>query len=198
MSDGMSVEIKITQRSTFNTQLFFVYSAEVEDYLVVAPRQCLELVVGGEEHHDVGLVVGFFVVGELEYLVLLDVGLYYEDVGVVAALHHLGHDVFGGAFAQVVDIGFESQAHHGHAGFAVVIQFKAEHGVFHLFGAPECLVVVDFAGLGYELALYGEVGGNEVGINGNAVSAYATSGLQDVDTRVFVGQVDQFPHVDAG
>ena len=124
MSDGMSVEIK---NSTLNPHhsTFFVYSAEVEDYLVVAPWQCLELVVGGKEHHDVGFLVGFFVVGELEYLVLFNVGLYYEDVGVVAALHHFRGDILGRRFAQVVDIRLEGESHHCHTWLAVVVELEA-------------------------------------------------------------------------
>ena len=85
----MTLNLESQSDSTFT-----VYSAEVEDYFVVAPRQRLELVVGGEEHHDVGLLICFFVAGQLEHVVLLDVWLYDKYVGVVAALHHLCRDIF--------------------------------------------------------------------------------------------------------
>ena len=154
--------------------------------------------MGDEHHYDVGAVVGFPVVGELEDVVRGDVGLYDHDVGVVAALHDLGDDVFGGGLTQVVDVGLEGQAHHGHFGLAVVVQFELEHGPLHFLGAPEGLVVVDFTGAGDEFRLCREIGGDEVGVHGYAVTSDTASGPENVDTGMLVSQGDEFPDVDAG
>ena len=48
----------------------FIYTAEVKDYLVVVPRQLLELVVGSEHDYDISLVERLLVVCELEGVVL--------------------------------------------------------------------------------------------------------------------------------
>ena len=101
--------------------LSFVYSAKVKDYLSVVPWEGLELVVGSEHYYNVGLVVGFLVVGELELLVFVDIGFYNEYVGVVAYLHYSAHNVFCGGFAQVVDVGLEFEAHHCNKRFAPVL-----------------------------------------------------------------------------
>ena len=178
--------------------IFAVDAAEVEDDLVVAPRQGFEGVVGDEHHYDVCAVVGFLIVGELEDVVRGDVGLYDHDVGVVAALHDLGDDVFGRGLTEVVDVGLEGQAHHGHFGLAVVVQFELEHGPLHFLGAPEGLVVVDLTGAGDEFRLCREVGGDEVGVHGYAVASDTASGPENVDAGMLVGQSDEFPDVDAG
>ena len=175
-----------------------VDAAEVEDDLVVAPRQGFEGVVGDEHHYDVGAVVGFLVVGELEDVVRGDVGLYDHDVGVVAALHDFGDDVFGRGLTQVVDVGLEGQAHHGHFGLAVVVQFELEHGPLHFLGAPEGLVVVNLTGAGDEFRLCREIGGDEVRVHGYAVTSYTASGPEDVNAGMLVGQSDEFPDVDTG
>lgn len=153
--------------------------------------------MGGEEDYDVGAVVSLAVVGELEHVMLLHVRLNDEDVGVVAALHHFGCDVFRRRFAEVVDVRLESESHHCDCWLAVVFKFEAEHCVLHFLGTPECLVVVDFARLGYQLALNGEVGSDEVWVDGDAVSAHSAARLQDVDARMLVCEGDEFPHVDA-
>ena len=87
--------------------LLLVDAAEIEDYLAVVPRQGLELVVCGEHHNYVGLVEGFLVGGELELLVLGDIGFHDEDVGVVAHLQYHAYDVLGGRLAKVVDVWLE-------------------------------------------------------------------------------------------
>ena len=153
--------------------------------------------MGGEEHDDVGAVVSLAVVGELEHVVLRHVRLNDEDVGVVAALHHFCCDVFRRRFAEVVDVWLKGESHHCDCWLAVVFELEAEHCVLHLLGTPECLVVVDFARLGYQLALNGEVGCDEVWVDGYAVSAHTASRLQDVDARMLVGECDKLPHVDA-
>ena len=153
--------------------------------------------MGCEEHDDVGAVVSLAVVGELEHVVLRHVRLNDEDVGVVAALHHFCGDVFRRRFAEVVDVWLKGESHHCDCRLAVVFEFEAEHRVLHFFGTPECLVVVDFARFGYQLALNGEVGCDEVWVDGDAVSAHSASRLQDVDARMLVGESDELPHVDA-
>ena len=50
--------------------LLLIYSAEVQDYLVLIVRQSLELVVGSEHYNDVGLIERLLVVCELEGVVL--------------------------------------------------------------------------------------------------------------------------------
>lgn len=153
--------------------------------------------MGGEEDYDVGAVVCLAVVRQLKHVVLRHVRLNDEDVGVVAALHHFGCDVFRRRFAEVVDVRLESESHHCDCRLAVVFEFEAEHCVLHFFGTPECLVVVDFARLGYQLALNGEVGSDEVWVDGYAVSAHSAARLQDVDARMLVCEGNEFPHVDA-
>lgn len=153
--------------------------------------------MGGEEDYDVGAVVSLAVVGELEHVVLRHVRLNDKDVGVVAALHHFGCDVFSWRFAEVVDVWLESESHHCDCWLAVVFELEAEHCVLHFLGTPECLVVVDFARFCNQLALNGEVGSDEVWVDGNAVSAHSASRLQDVDARMLVGESDELPHVDA-
>lgn len=153
--------------------------------------------MGGEEDHDVGAVVSLAVVRQLKHVVLRHVRLNDKDVGVVAALHHFGCDVFRRRFAEVVDVWLKGESHHCDCRLAVVFEFEAEHCVLHFLGTPECLVVVDFARFGYQLALNGEVGCEEVWVDGNAVSAHAASRLQDVDARMLVGEGDELPHVDA-
>ena len=153
--------------------------------------------MGGEEDNNVGAVVCFAVVRQLKHVVLLHVRLNDEDVGVVAALHHFCCDVFRRRFAEVVDVWLKGESHHCDCWLAVVFEFEAEHCVLHFFGTPECLVVVDFARFGYQLALNREVGSDEVWVDGDAVSAHATSRLQDVDARMLVGERDELPHVDA-
>lgn len=153
--------------------------------------------MGGEEDYDVGAVVCLAVVRQLKHVMLRHVRLNDEDVGVVAALHHFGCDVFRRRFAEVVDVWLERESHHCDCWLAVVFELEAEHCVLHFFGTPECLVVVDFARLGYQLALNGEVGCDEVWVDGDAVSAHSASRLQDVDTRMLVGEGDELPHVDA-
>lgn len=153
--------------------------------------------MGGEEDYDVGAVVCLAVVGELEHVVLRHVRLNDEDVGVVAALHHFGCDVFRRRFAEVVDVWLERESHHCDCWLAVVFEFEAEHCVLHFLGTPECLVVVDFARFCNQLALNGEVGCDEVWVDGNAVSAHSASRLQDVDARMLVCESDELPHVDA-
>ena len=153
--------------------------------------------MGGEEDYDVGAVVCLAVIRQLKHVVLRHVRLNDEDVGVVAALHHFGCDVFRRRFAEVVDVWLERESHHCDCRLAVVFEFEAEHRVLHFFGTPECLVVVDFARLGYQLALNGEVGSDEVWVDGDAVSAHSAARLQDVDARMLVGESDELPHVDA-
>lgn len=153
--------------------------------------------MGGEEDYDVGAVVSLAVVRQLKHVVLRHVRLNDKDVGVVAALHHFGCDVFRRRFAEVVDVWLERESHHCDCWLAVVFELEAEHRVLHFFGTPECLVVVDFARLGYQLALNGEVGCDEVWVDGDAVSAHSASRLQDVDARMLVGEGDELPHVDA-
>lgn len=153
--------------------------------------------MGGEEDHDVGAVVCLAVVRQLKHVVLRHVRLNDKDVGVVAALHHFGCDVFRRRFAKVVDVWLKGESHHCDCWLAVVFEFEAEHCVLHFFGTPECLVVVDFARLGYQLALNGEVGSDEVWVDGDAVSAHSASRLQDVDARMLVCESDELPHVDA-
>lgn len=153
--------------------------------------------MGGEEDYDVGAVVCLAVVRQLKHVVLRHVRLNDEDVGVVAALHHFGGDVFRRRFAEVVDVWLERESHHCDCWLAVVFELEAEHCVLHFLGTPECLVVVDFARFGYQLALNGEVGCDEVWVDGNAVSAHSASRLQDVDARMLVGESDELPHVDA-
>lgn len=153
--------------------------------------------MGCEEHDDVGAVVSLAVVGELEHVVLRHVRLNDEDVGVVAALHHFCGDVFRRRFAEVVDVRLESESHHCDCRLAVVFEFEAEHRVLHFLGTPEYLVVVDFARFCNQLALNGEVGCEEVWVDGDAVSAHSASRLQDVDARMLVGESDKLPHVDA-
>lgn len=157
----------------------------------------LEWVVGGEEDYDVGAVVCFAVVGEFKHVVLRHVRLNDKDVGVVAALHHFGCDVFRRRFAEVVDVWLERESHHCDCWLAMVFELEAEHCVLHFLCTPECLVVVDFARFCNQLALNGEVGCEEVWVDGNAVSAHAASRLQDVDARMLVGEGDELPHVDA-
>lgn len=153
--------------------------------------------MGCEEDYDVGAVVCLAVVRQLKHVVLRHVRLNDKDVGVVAALHHFGCDVFSWRFAEVVDVRLESESHHCDCRLAVVFEFEAEHCVLHFLGTPECLVVVDFARFGYQLALNGEVGSDEVWVDGNAVSAHSASRLQDVDARMLVCESDELPHVDA-
>lgn len=153
--------------------------------------------MGSEEDYDVGAVVSLAVVRQLKHVMLRHVRLNDEDVGVVAALHHFGCDVFRRRFAEVVDVWLESESHHCDCRLAVVFEFEAEHCVLHFLGTPECLVVVDFARFCYQLALNGEVGCDEVWVNGDAVSAHSASRLQDVDARMLVGEGDELPHVDA-
>ena len=73
-------------------KLPLVNSAEVKNYLAVVPREFFELVVCGEHYNNVGLLKRFLVVGKLELFVFLDIGLYNENVGVVAHLYNLAHD----------------------------------------------------------------------------------------------------------
>lgn len=153
--------------------------------------------MGGEEDYDVGAVVSLAVVRQLKHVVLRHVRLNDEDVGVVAALHHFGGDVFRRRFAKVVDVWLERESHHCDCWLAVVFELEAEHCVLHFLGTPECLVVVDFARFGYQLALNGEVGCDEVWVDGDAVSAHSASRLQDVDARMLVSESDELPHVDA-
>lgn len=153
--------------------------------------------MGSEEHDDVGAVVCLAVVRQLKHVVLRHVRLNDEDVGVVAALHHFCGDVFRRRFAEVVDVWLERESHHCDCWLAVVFELEAEHCVLHFLGTPECLVVVDFARFGYQLALNGEVGCDEVWVDGDAVSAHSASRLQDVDARMLVGESDELPHVDA-
>lgn len=153
--------------------------------------------MGGEEDYDVGAVVSLAVIRQLKHVVLRHVRLNDEDVGVVAALHHFGCDVFRRRFAEVVDVWLERESHHCDCWLAVVFELEAEHCVLHFLGTPECLVVVDFARFGYQLALNGEVGCDEVWVDGDAVSAHSASRLQDVDARMLVGESDELPHVDA-
>lgn len=153
--------------------------------------------MGGEEDYDVGAVVSLAVVRQLKHVVLRHVRLNDKDVGVVAALHHFGCDVFRRRFAEVVDVRLERESHHCDCWLAVVFEFEAEHCVLHFLGTPECLVVVDFARFCNQLALNGEVGCDEVWVDGDAVSAHSASRLQDVDARMLVGEGDELPHVDA-
>ena len=153
--------------------------------------------MGGEEDYDVGAVVSLAVVRQLKHVVLRHVRLNNEDVGVVAALHHFCCDVFRRRFAEVVDVWLERESHHCDCRLAVVFEFEAEHCVLHFLGTPECLVVVDFARFCNQLALNGEVGCEEVWVDGDAVSAHSASRLQDVDARMLVSESDELPHVDA-
>lgn len=153
--------------------------------------------MGGEEDHDVGAVVCLAVIRQLKHVVLRHVRLNDEDVGIVAALHHFCGDVFRRRFAEVVDVWLERESHHCDCWLAVVFELEAEHCVLHFLGTPECLVVVDFARFCNQLALNGEVGCDEVWVDGDAVSAHAASRLQDVDARMLVGESDELPHVDA-
>ena len=139
--------------------------------------------MGGEEDYDVGAVVSLAVVRQLKHVVLRHVRLNNEDVSVVAALHHFCGDVFRRRFAEVVDVWLERESHHCDCWLAVVFELEAEHCVLHFLGTPECLVVVDFARFCNQLALNGEVGCEEVWVDGNAVSAHSASRLQDVDAR---------------
>lgn len=128
---------------------------------------------------------------------LRHVRLNDKDVGVVAALHHFSCDVFRRRFAEVVDVWLKGESHHCDCWLAVVFELEAEHCVLHFLGTPECLVVVDFARFCNQLALNGEVGSDEVWVDGDAVSAHSASRLQDVDARMLVGEGDELPHVDA-
>ena len=177
--------------------LFVKNTAEIQNDLIVIV-QSLELVVGHEVDDDVGLVECFLVVRELVDLVFLDVRLDHEDVGIVAGFHHLCDDVFGGGFAEVVDVRLEREAHHGHDRLASVFQLEFQHLVLNAFGAPERFVVVDLAGFRDELGFDREVRGQEVRVDRDAVSADAAAGAQDVHARMLVRELDELPDVDAG
>ena len=73
--------------------LLLVYSAEVKDYLTIVPWKALELVMSGEHHNDIGLIVCLLIGGELKLLVFLYIRLYDEDVGIIAHEHHLTYDI---------------------------------------------------------------------------------------------------------
>lgn len=99
-------------------------------------------------------------------------------------------------FTQVVDVGFECQSHAGNLRFSSVFVFKCERGIFDLFDDPFALVVIYTSGgldqTGCTLARIDD----EPRIDGDAVPPYATSGLEDVDARVTVGQADEIEGVD--
>ena len=78
-----------------------------------------------------------------------------------------------------------------------MLQLKLEHGTLYLLGTPEALVVVDITCCSDNLTLGRIVGCDEIGVYSNTVSTYATTWLQDVYTRMLIGEVDEFPYVDA-
>ena len=65
----------------------FKNAAEVENDLVFSPGRLLTG-CGQREDHDIGLFVGFLVVGQLKHLVLADIGFHNQEVTVVVALHN--------------------------------------------------------------------------------------------------------------
>ena len=126
----------------------FIEPAEIEDNFAFRFGKGFERVVCDEECHDVRLFEGGFVVRKFVDGVVGHVRFDDEDFGVAAGFEHFGDDVFGGRFSQVVDIGFECQAHHRDNRFAVVFKLEFEDFVFDALGAPEGFVVVYFPRLG--------------------------------------------------
>ncbi len=57
--------------------LFFEYSAEVKDYLVIAPWETLKRFVSGKEYDDIGFVVCFLIICEFENVVRCNIRLNY-------------------------------------------------------------------------------------------------------------------------
>lgn len=143
--------------------LFLEDAAEVEYNLVLALGQTLEGRVCGEEHDYIGAVVGFAVVGELVYGVRGYVWLYYQDLGIGFLCDYGIDDMACRALAQVVDVGLEGHAHHGHNRTTVVFVVEAENGVDGLECTPVGLMVVDGACLCNNLRFLGECCGKEVG-----------------------------------
>ena len=176
--------------------LFLINTAKIENNLAVVIGQQLELVVRCEHNNDIGLLVCLFIIGELKDAVGIDIGLNHKDIVIVYAVHHIHYNLLRGRLAQIVDIGFKCKSHHSHAGLATLLELELEHLVLHLLGTPQRFVVVDVASHGNHLGLGRIIGCDEIGIDGNAVTTNAASGLQNVHTGMFIGKVDEFPYID--
>ncbi|MEY3851307.1 MAG: hypothetical protein RI910_287 [Verrucomicrobiota bacterium] len=107
-----------------------------------------------------------------------------------ARIGEVRSDLDGGRFTEVIDVRFEGEAKAG------------DHGVLACGGADlgddvMRLGVVDFAG-GPQETRFGRGGvDDEPRIDGDAVSADARTGLEDLHARMAVRQTDEFPDIDA-
>ena len=123
---------------------------------------------------------------------LLDVRLDDQDRGVRVAHGQLLGDLERRRLSQVVDVRLEGQAEGGDDRVTEPVGPVRDLGEDDLG-----LVVVDLAGRADEPGLLGHGADDEPRVDGDAVAADARSGLEDVDARVLVRQLDELEDVDA-
>ena len=166
-------------------------------FLQLVGVQQFELVMINQSYQDVRLFQGgvdidqgypFRVVERFGEF--LDVGFDEQQVAEVFIGEFQG-DFDGGAFAQVVNVGFERQAEAGDGWGSESFRPSAD-----ALDDVVRLAIVDFTCNAYKAGLFGGGVDDEPGVDGDAVSADAGAGLQDVDAGVAVGEIDQFPDVD--
>lgn len=179
----------------YRVLLFPENSAKIQYYLVISPRQFLEWCVCRKEYHNICFVVGFFVICQLEHIVLPHIGFHNQDIGIIATLHHFRGYIFRGALTQIVDIRFKSQAHHSDTGFAVMLQLKLQHNVLHFFRTPERLIVVDISCIRNQFTLCRKISCDKIRVNSDAMTTHTATWLQNVHSRMLVGKIDKLPHI---
>ena len=95
------------------------------------------------------------------------------------------------------DVGLEGQPEEGDAdGAHAVVAVVLLHRFHDLPGDPFGFGIVDFTGGADEAGLFRGAVHDEPRIDGNAVTADAGAGLQDIHAGVVIGQTDEFPDVD--
>ena len=179
-------------------QILGVDAAEVEGDFGGVGGEGFEWGVGHEEDYDVGLAEGFVIVREVEKAVFGEVWFGNHDFRVVAEFHDFADNVDCGRFAQIVNVRFEGESHHSNFRASFMFPFEIIDALFDFFDTPLGFVSVDFAGLLNEGRFVGEVGDEEVGVDGNAVATDSASGVEDVDSGVEIGEGDEVPDVDIG
>ena len=98
-------------------------------------------------------------------------------------------------FAQIIHIRLEGQAQAADACRAAELICQGGSTCLHLLNHPAALAVVDAASALDQGCAVGCCGGNEPGIDGNAMAANTATGLQHIHAGMVVRETNNLAHI---
>ena len=93
-------------------------------------------------------------------------------------------------------LGLKAKSHAGNNRFTVVLLYKLLASFHYFVGTPVGFIIVRLTGTLDELCLFRIVRDNKPRVYSNTVPSYSAARLEDVHTRMFVGQLYQLPYID--